>query len=344
MKKHTGECPNCKNWNDSYRSQVPCHKCKNTRQVELPGCEVCKSTGKCDDCKGSKICYNCKGKGYFDPFTKLNESDLIKLPKPNACSVEIKVITGASHSKVLSSYIFNDTLFPNYFYDKKAGIILDGKKNRIAMNIIGNYYSIISKNYTVDELRKDASFFYDKQWESFNSDMYEWKRDKIFFKQINRNKNYESAWLLYDNKMKGCEEVANALLTDPSTKKMFLDKLSDSKDIEKEGVNQIKKTVYIYNGVDDDTDFGTVQSSDNKECKDFPFTLGCVNDYIGDINEKFFGKGRRRANVFSTALLKQLQSYGFIVPSNKEPKITEDIYNDIMKSFTKDIIKTISPN
>jgi len=105
------------------------------------------------------------------------------------------------------------------------------------------------------------------------------------------------------------------------------------------GKTIINKTVYNYNGVDDDTDFGTVQSSDNKECKDFPFTLGCINDYIGDINEKIFGVGKRRSNVFSTPLLKQLQSYGYLVPNDKDPKITEDIYNRIMKSSTKDVIK-----
>ena len=49
--------------------------------------------------------------------------------------------------------------------------------------------------------------------------------------------------------------------------------------------------------------------------------------------------GKRRANVFSTPLLKQLQSYGYLVPNDKDPKITEDIYNRIMKSSTKDVIK-----
>ena len=28
------DCPNCKNWNESYRSQVPCHKCKNSRKIQ----------------------------------------------------------------------------------------------------------------------------------------------------------------------------------------------------------------------------------------------------------------------------------------------------------------------
>lgn len=29
-------CPNCKKWNDEYRSKVPCHKCKDTRIVVAP--------------------------------------------------------------------------------------------------------------------------------------------------------------------------------------------------------------------------------------------------------------------------------------------------------------------
>ena len=105
-----------------------------------------------------------------------------------------------------------------------------------------------------------------------------------------------------------------------------------------DGKTIINKTVYNYSGVDDEPDFDSNQS-ENKECNDYPFTLGCINDDIGDINEKFFGVGRRRSNLFSTALLKQLKSYGYIMPNDKEPKITEDIYNRIMKAFKKDVIK-----
>ena len=104
------------------------------------------------------------------------------------------------------------------------------------------------------------------------------------------------------------------------------------------GKTIIHKTVYNYSGVDDEPNFDSNQSQ-NKECNDYPFTLGCVNVDIGDINEKFFGKGNRRGDVFSTKLLNSLKSYGYIMPNDKDPKITQDIYNRIMKSFTKDIIK-----
>lgn len=104
------------------------------------------------------------------------------------------------------------------------------------------------------------------------------------------------------------------------------------------GKTIINKTVYNYSGVSDEPDFEP-NISQNKECNDYPFTLGCINVDIGDINEKFFGKGNRRADVFSTKLLNSLKSYGYIMPNDKDPKITEDMYNRIMKAFAKDIIK-----
>ena len=116
---------------------------------------------------------------------------------------------------------------------------------------------------------------------------------------------------------------------------MFIDLLNDSDVPQRGSSNQIKKTVFIYNGIDDEPDFEP-HISQNKECNDYPFTLGCINVDIGDINEKFFGKGNRRTNLFSTKLLNSLKSYGYIMPNDKDPKITQDIYNRIMKNFTKD--------
>ena len=113
---------------------------------------------------------------------------------------------------------------------------------------------------------------------------------------------------------------------------------SDTKKDKDSGKTIINKTVYNYSGVSDEPDFEP-NISQNKECNDYPFTLGCINVDIGDINEKFFGKGNRRADVFSTKLLNSLKSYGYIMPNDKDPKITEDMYNRIMKNFTKDIIK-----
>lgn len=113
---------------------------------------------------------------------------------------------------------------------------------------------------------------------------------------------------------------------------------SDTKKDKDSGKTIINKTVYNYSGVSDEPDFEP-NISQNKECNDYPFTLGCINVDIGDINEKFFGKGNRRADLFSTKLLNSLKSYGYIMPNDKDPKITEDMYNRIMKNFTKDIIK-----
>ena len=190
-------CPNCKNWNESYRNQVPCHRCKNTRQVLLPGCEICKSSGKCRFCKGSKICDRCKGKGYLDTYVNLKGSNLVKLPKPNDSSTN----------------------------DSNSGQV------------------------------------------------------------------------------------------------------------------KVVKNIFIFPDVKDNQP-GYVSPEQNiVDCKDFPFELGCVNDVIGDINERFFGKGHRRANVFTKELLRALVSSALIDTDDKNPKITQEIYERILKNSKKDIIK-----
>lgn len=331
-KKHIGDCPNCKNWNELYRLQVPCHKCKSSRVAELPGCQTCMSTGICSDCKGSKICYSCKGKSYFDPYVNSKVSNLVKLPNPNECSVEIKLISGYIHPNLLKTYYINDALYPELKYDKKEKIIFCNNE-RIAINIIGNYYNILSKNYLEDDLNKESS----NSTLNLANNFWEIgiKNRGILFYRIKNNNNNEGLWLTYNDSKIGCEQVANALLIYPNSKKMFIDLLNDSDVPQRGSSNQIKKTVFIYNGIDDEPDFEP-HISQNKECNDYPFTLGCINVDIGDINEKFFGKGNRRANLFSTKLLNSLKSYGYIMPNDKDPKITQDIYNRIMKNFTKD--------
>ena len=217
-KKHTGECPNCKNWNESYRSQVPCHRCKNTREVVLPGCEYCKSTGKCQYCNGSKTCNNCKGKGYFDPLINLKESNLVKLPKASDCNVEIKLIerTGYSYPTILNTYIFNDKFYPTISFDKEENIIIANNK-RIAIKVQnGNYYSLLNNSYSLDD-----ELTYEDLDLNFSETNIEGVK-KLFY-IIPNMKNKESLWLIYNDKKTGCDIVANALLIDPNTKKMFID-------------------------------------------------------------------------------------------------------------------------
>jgi len=104
---------------------------------------------------------------------------------------------------------------------------------------------------------------------------------------------------------------------------------------------QVKVVKNIFNFPDvKDNQPGYVSTEENiVDCKDFPFQLGCVNDIIGDINEKFFGRGHRRANVFTKELLRALVSSALIDTDDKDPKITQDIYDIILKNSKKNVIK-----
>jgi hypothetical protein len=75
----------------------------------------------------------------------------------------------------------------------------------------------------------------------------------------------------------------------------------------------------------------------NRDCDDYPFKPGCINDDIGDLNLMFFND--RRGNVFGTRLLKKLNSMGLISPNDKNPEITPEIFNQVMSKFKKNVIK-----
>jgi hypothetical protein len=80
---HTERCPNCANWSESYRSKVPCHRCKDTKNITIKTCSFCGNKGLCNTCKGSGVCNECKGKGYVSIKKKLgtknsfNPNDII---------------------------------------------------------------------------------------------------------------------------------------------------------------------------------------------------------------------------------------------------------------------------
>lgn len=103
------------------------------------------------------------------------------------------------------------------------------------------------------------------------------------------------------------------------------------------GGTTVNQTTYNYNGTN--TDKTVDYQSSTKDCNDFPFTLGCINDLIGDINEKIFGTGRRMGNVYSKSLQNILNNRAYFGVDNKDMSITNDIWNDIMKNAKSDIIK-----
>jgi hypothetical protein len=73
-----------------------------------------------------------------------------------------------------------------------------------------------------------------------------------------------------------------------------------------------------------------------KVCDDFPFSLGCSNKLIGDLNASLFN-GDRRNDVYNDGLQNLLDNSGsFGVNSNME--ITKEIYDDVMNRLRKNNI------
>jgi hypothetical protein len=78
-----------------------------------------------------------------------------------------------------------------------------------------------------------------------------------------------------------------------------------------------------------------------KDCNDFPFTLGCVNTKIGDLNAKLF-MGDRKNNTYVKRLQDLLNNSGNFSDSNTNMEITKDIWNEIMnKQVIKESVKKV---
>jgi hypothetical protein len=76
-----------------------------------------------------------------------------------------------------------------------------------------------------------------------------------------------------------------------------------------------------------------------KPCGDFPFTLGCVNTKIGDLNAKLFG-GDRLNDTYGKELENLLLNTGNFSNSNNE--LTQDTWSYIMnKSVIRESIKKV---
>lgn len=76
-----------------------------------------------------------------------------------------------------------------------------------------------------------------------------------------------------------------------------------------------------------------------KPCGDFPFTLGCVNTKIGDLNAVLFS-GNRYDDTYNKQLENFLDNRGYFSNSNNE--LTLDTWNDLMNRNTiKESIKKV---
>lgn len=82
-----------------------------------------------------------------------------------------------------------------------------------------------------------------------------------------------------------------------------------------------------------------VDNTPTKKCDRFPFTLGCVNIKIGDLNAALF-RGERYNDTYNKQLENFLDNKGFFSNSNNE--LTLDTWNDLMnRNAIKESIKKV---
>jgi hypothetical protein len=76
-----------------------------------------------------------------------------------------------------------------------------------------------------------------------------------------------------------------------------------------------------------------------KPCDDFPFTLGCVNTKIGDLNAVLFS-GNRYEDTYNKQLENFLDNRGYF--SNSKNELTKDAWDDLMnRNVIKESIKKV---
>jgi len=75
----------------------------------------------------------------------------------------------------------------------------------------------------------------------------------------------------------------------------------------------------------------TPQALNTKTCDDFPFTIGCINPKIGQLNKIFVGD--ELSDIFDNHLYKVLLSDGYFdMPGEKRGEISQTLYNSAIKN------------
>ena len=79
-----------------------------------------------------------------------------------------------------------------------------------------------------------------------------------------------------------------------------------------------------------------------KKCDDFPFTLGCSNKLIGDLNASLFN-GDRMNDVYSDELQNTLDNSGsFSIRDNPNMEITKDLFTKLInRKVIKETVKKV---
>ena len=119
---------------------------------------------------------------------------------------------------------------------------------------------------------------------------------------------------------------------DDKKKKDPVTSTTTTQDDKKSDIPIVKSKPLYFNNDQKDT-------TPKKSCNDFPFTLGCVNSKIGDLNAKFFG-GNRYDDMYNKQLENFLENKGYFSNSNNE--LTEKTWNYLMNiNIIKESIKKV---
>ena len=108
---------------------------------------------------------------------------------------------------------------------------------------------------------------------------------------------------------------------DDKKKKDPVTSTTTTQDDKKSDIPIVKSKPLYFNNDQKDT-------TPKKSCNDFPFTLGCVNSKIGDLNAKFFG-GNRYDDMYNKQLENFLENKGYFSNSNNELTTEEITLNNI---------------
>ena len=117
-------------------------------------------------------------------------------------------------------------------------------------------------------------------------------------------------------------------VTPPTPVKTKTDDIVVKKDKDNEIPVVKSKPLYFNRDKKDDTP--------TKSCNDFPFTLGCVNTKIGDLNAELFS-GNRKNDTYTKGLQKFLDNTGNFGSRNPNMEITKDLWNELMNKQTSSL-------
>ena len=133
-------------------------------------------------------------------------------------------------------------------------------------------------------------------------------------------------------KVVGSDVEDDTLTKDDEDKPNSATNTTTKPDNKKSDIPIVKSKPLYFNNDQKDT-------TPKKSCNDFPFTLGCVNSKIGDLNAKFFG-GNRYDDMYNKQLENFLENKGYFSNSNNE--LTEKTWNYLMNiNIIKESIKKV---